>query len=141
MEMPCELYKCRGNKMRLFRETKARKKIVELVRSDAVSNELIRTQSKIMVTSRQKRKNACPVKTPKFFVQPVKLQMDTRIKRKLPERSDDFRRYSTLLEWKLPFYSHKFPFLFCCLCAPSRTFFDLPMRLQVWNEWKKSLSI
>ena len=53
--------------MRHFRETKARKKIVQLVRSDAVSNELIRTQSKIMVTSRQTRKNACPVKNAKMF--------------------------------------------------------------------------
>ena len=39
--------------MRHFRETKASQKVVELVRSDAVGNELIRTQSKIMVISRK----------------------------------------------------------------------------------------
>ena len=60
--------------------------------------------------------------------------------RNFPEQMDDLRGYSTS---SIPtgrngnyrqFICTKFPFPLCFLLEPSRKFFNLPMRSQVWNE-------
>ena len=80
---------------------------------------------------------------PKFSVQTAEMQMYARIKRKFSGKKQNkngrplevFRFQNDIT---VPF-AQNFPFPFSCLIAPSRTIFDQPMRLQVWNGRPKPL--
>ena len=70
--------------------------------------------------------------------------MDARINRKFPRTNGRPLEvlHTNRSERKLPFNLHKISissfWSSCTTIAPSGNFFDLPMRLQVWNEWKKA---